>query len=103
MTLHEFQINLLRIVCEKNRAEITSDLQCILKCPDHFQFLQAIHQIVQASQGESMLQSLCNSSFRSSSLEQTMIEQLRKDLELKNQKILSMEQTIHSLKNKLID
>lgn len=41
--------------------------------------------------------------FRSSSLEQTMIEQLRKDLELKNEKILSMEETIHSLKNKLID
>ena len=39
--------------------------------------------------------------FRSSSLEQTMIEQLRKDLELKNEKILSMEETIHSLKNKL--
>jgi len=41
--------------------------------------------------------------FRSSSLEQTMIEQLRKDLELKNEKILSMEETIHSLKNKLTD
>ena len=32
-----------------------------------------------------------------------MIEQLRKDLELKNEKILSMEETIHSLKNKLTD
>lgn len=32
-----------------------------------------------------------------------MIEQLRKDLELKNEKILSMEETIHSLKNKLIN